>query len=229
VQKTATYLLAHAVRGETDVNFGHPLPSGLSLYSLLKEVASDEATELAAAFQPSNSTISGTSGGVIASGNGTVVYALINKRRLGDIDTDSEHNASSDSARSDSEDPQLLSSVLLTSADHSLTQRILGAKKGPAPPAPGAQTEGSVNTLVRLLQKIPQTDILALQRAVMAAAPSYRYYEFNSSLGKDAPPLTATHTYPSGGAIGQLERLLSARKSSGVVNVTRQCEVRRTE
>eukprot|EP01034_Spumella_vulgaris_P033223 gene33223-40994_t len=183
VQKTATHMLAHNVKGEGDVNFGRLLPSGTSLYRLLVSVAEEEAAEF--------------------------------KRHLteaGELD----------------ESQPLISSVLLTSPDdHTVTKRILAANnKNKPPPAapPGAQTEGSVNTLVRLLQKIPQSDIDALQAAVMRVAPSYRYYEFNTSLGRDAPPLTATHTMPTGGAIRQLERLLAARKRSGVVNVTQKCE-----
>ena len=224
MQKSATYLLQYSVKSELDVNFGQPLPvSGLSLYKLLQSVAEDEKIEL---FQSNGGN--GASEHVASVSNSTSSQ----KRHLAaSIDGDSRVSP-------------LMSSRLLVDAEGRLYRRLLTAtdaaaagsppskppKKKPSPkakpaPAPLDTTATSVNALVRLLQKIPVEDIKKLQTEVMIHAAHYRYYSFNSSLPVDAPPVTAVHTFPDGGALHQLDRMLELRKRKGVVAVSELCQV----
>ena len=80
----------------------------------------------------------------------------------------------------------------------------------------------TVNTLVRILEKISDEDWLSLHRGAVAAAVQYRYYSLNASM--DVIP-TAKHVFPSGGALQQLSSHLSRIKNMGVEVVKSQCQV----
>jgi SLT domain-containing protein len=64
---------------------------------------------------------------------------------------------------------------------------------------------------------------------------SYLYYNTSSpsttSVGKaasggDNKPLTASHTFPNGGAIQMLEMHFNEKKAEGINNISAACEVR---
>jgi hypothetical protein len=82
-----------------------------------------------------------------------------------------------------------------------------------------------MNTLVRLLTKIPVVDIERLREGVLKVSPSFLYYQFNESLPADSPPLTAAHTFPDGGAIQLLEQSLNSIKQKGIQRVSQECQV----
>jgi hypothetical protein len=82
-----------------------------------------------------------------------------------------------------------------------------------------------MNTLVRLLTKIPVVDIERLREGVRKVSPAFLYYQFNESLPVDSPPLTAVHTFPNGGAIQLLEQSLNSIKQKGIQRVSQECQV----
>jgi hypothetical protein len=82
-----------------------------------------------------------------------------------------------------------------------------------------------MNTLVRLLTKIPVVDIERLREGVRKVSPSFLYYQFNESLPVDSPPLTAVHTFPNGGAIQLLEQSLNSIKQEGIPRLSQECQV----
>lgn len=77
-----------------------------------------------------------------------------------------------------------------------------------------------LNTLLRVLMKVPKEDLQALQYGVQNVANVYSFYSVNTSM-VEIP--TAIHTYPSGGAIKQLERALAARKRKGIQTIKILC------
>lgn len=79
----------------------------------------------------------------------------------------------------------------------------------------------SSNSLVAMLQVIPQRDVELLQRNVRRFAPEYQYYEVNASLSRN--PL-ALKVPPTGGAITRMAAQLSARKRRGVEQIRQKCE-----
>ena len=84
------------------------------------------------------------------------------------------------------------------------------------------------NPLIRLLLKISATDIRKLRDQGLNMSYYYRFYEFNTTLTRSSLPLTASHTFPSGGAIQQLDYFLSNRKKIGVVDVMKKCEAEKS-
>ena len=45
---------------------------------------------------------------------------------------------------------------------------------------------GSPSALIQILSRVPYVDLLALQNGVRVASASYRYYQYNSSMGTNA-------------------------------------------
>lgn len=91
------------------------------------------------------------------------------------------------------------------------------------------------NTLIQILQKISYRDIRLLRAmAQNVSLHSYLYYNTSSfaplatGAGKassgDNKPLTASHTFPDGGAIHMLEMLLNEKKAEGISNISAACE-----
>jgi hypothetical protein len=81
------------------------------------------------------------------------------------------------------------------------------------------------NTLVRFLSKIPARDVRILRENVFNVSNYYLFYQFNETLPKDAPPLTASHTFPNGQVIRLFENFLLKIKKKGIVEVNTQCKV----
>jgi len=77
-----------------------------------------------------------------------------------------------------------------------------------------------LNTLLRILLKIPIQDFHALQRGVRDVAGAYSYYSINKSMS-DIP--TATHTFPTGGAIKHLEQALVYKKNKTINAIQIYC------
>lgn len=84
------------------------------------------------------------------------------------------------------------------------------------------------NPLIRLLLKISAADIRSLRDQALNVSNYYRFYEFNSTLTRSSLPLTASHTFPSGGAIEVLDKFLNDKKAKGVVNIMKKCEAEKS-
>jgi hypothetical protein len=78
--------------------------------------------------------------------------------------------------------------------------------------------------LVELLQRIPPDEIFALQRGVAKVSRKYRYYALNSSV-TEIP--TATRSFPDGGAMRIMSRLLDLRKEKGILDISNRCKAER--
>jgi hypothetical protein len=83
----------------------------------------------------------------------------------------------------------------------------------------------SMNTLIRFLQKIPSRDIRILRENVLNISHSYIFYQFNESIPRDSPPLTAIHTFPNGGAIELMNDFLLKIKQKGILQNSEECQV----
>jgi hypothetical protein len=81
------------------------------------------------------------------------------------------------------------------------------------------------NTLVRLLSKIPSEEMQRLRGNAYAVSHLFRFYSLNTSLAHSAPPLTATSTFPTGGAVAMLDQFLMDRKREGSFALWEQCLV----
>jgi hypothetical protein len=81
-----------------------------------------------------------------------------------------------------------------------------------------------INTLLRILLKIPDEDFHHLQQGVRAASHYYSYYRYNQSM-KSIP--TASHVFPSGGAMETLAHQLSIRKRKGLQRIHHECQAER--
>ena len=83
-----------------------------------------------------------------------------------------------------------------------------------------------VNPLVKILLRIPPDDVLALQAGVRVSAPYFQYYAMNNSM-RSIP--TASHAFPTGGAIAMLAHSLSTRKRVGIENIRDGCLIEKTK
>jgi hypothetical protein len=81
------------------------------------------------------------------------------------------------------------------------------------------------NTLVRFLTKIPSRDVRILRENAFNVSNYYLFYQFNETLPKDAPPLTASHSFPNGLVTQLFENFLLKIKKKGIVEVNTQCKV----
>lgn len=80
------------------------------------------------------------------------------------------------------------------------------------------------NTLIRLLQKISARDIAVLQEGVRNASKYYQFYPIDAQMRTDLTP-PAVHMYPSGGALQLLGQLLEQKKKQGVQDIRQRCQV----
>ena len=83
-----------------------------------------------------------------------------------------------------------------------------------------------VNPLVKILKRVPNQDILALQAGVRLTAPYFQYYSMNSSMQRIP---TATYQFPNGGAISMLANALSKRKKVGIDKIRDACLVEKAQ
>lgn len=81
-----------------------------------------------------------------------------------------------------------------------------------------------INTLIRVLLKVPDDDFHLLQQGLRKASHHYSYYAFNRSL--DIIP-TANHIFPTGGAIDIIAQQLSIRKNRGLPRIYEECQQER--
>jgi hypothetical protein len=81
------------------------------------------------------------------------------------------------------------------------------------------------NALIKILLKIPPSEVRRLRENAYAVSHYYRFYDFNLSLSHSAPPLTAMYTFPSGGGMEMVDRYLTHRKKAGIDAVWTQCQV----
>lgn len=102
----------------------------------------------------------------------------------------------------------------------------LNGKKNNEQPPIGSIPEGEVNTLIRVLRKISKKDIKSLQRNVGIFGRHFQFYSMNESLSSDFP-LIATKTFPTGGGIKMLEKLLKQRKQKGITLIGEKCQEER--
>eukprot|EP01040_Poterioochromonas_malhamensis_P001367 gene1367-1448_t len=98
----------------------------------------------------------------------------------------------------------------------SLYQILLESKKND----PDFENGIYVNPLVRVLRRIPQSDIEYLQKNGVEAAKHYRYYQMNKDM--NSVP-TAHHFFPDGGAMEMIAEELEERKKQGISNVHEEC------
>lgn len=78
--------------------------------------------------------------------------------------------------------------------------------------------------LVELLQHVPVEEIIALQRGVAKVSRKYRYYALNSSVTQIP---TAIKSFPDGGAMRIMSRLLDLRKEKGILDISKRCKAER--
>ena len=77
-----------------------------------------------------------------------------------------------------------------------------------------------VNPLVRILRRIPASEIEFLQKNGVEAAKHYRFYQMNKDM--NSVP-TAHHIFPDGGAMEMISEELEERKRQGIETVYNQC------
>ena len=80
------------------------------------------------------------------------------------------------------------------------------------------------NTLIRLLQKITAADVRVLQEGVRNVSKYFQFYPQDDKMRTDVTP-PAIHMNPTGHAMHMLEKLLSKRKSKGIWETNRRCQV----
>ncbi len=81
------------------------------------------------------------------------------------------------------------------------------------------------NTLVRILERIPEDDWFVLHQGAIKVAESYRYFALNASLATNDIP-TARHAFPNGRALSILDQRLAALIQSGITDNNNRCQVR---
>lgn len=205
VQKSASFLLENIIHSERDVNYGDKLPGGFSLFNLLVDLADEEQQQLKNRREK--------------------LHAQRERREIEMTQLTRKSNQSRRSLHQYSLDHTSLRRLSMAIANNSMDEGH--SRRNLLPGGSAAATSGSLNTLVRVLLRIPEYEIKRLQAGVHAVADAYKFYAFNSSLSVDSKPPPAYHTFPTGGAIDYFEAELQKRKEMGIKNMFQSCQVNR--
>lgn len=108
-------------------------------------------------------------------------------------------------------------------------ENIVGSKLKKGKKRQVVNTNIDKNPLIRLLLKISKQDIRSLREQAWNISSQYRFYDFNTTLSRSSPPLTASHTFPTGGAAQQVDRFLTHRKQQGITTLSQRCEDEKTK
>ena len=230
IQKSAAHVLskyasdaAAATAGKLSAphlfNYGNPLPSGVTVLSLLQEIVEEDRI---AALNLSNDSDK----------NNATAGTSVHRRRLmielSEEDKELLNQAHRNLLRVENSINNKNNKNNNNKNNNSNSNRNgpkSGKNSGKGRAASVSPTgAGNSNTLIRILHKISQTDVTALQRGVREAAQHYQFYPMDPSLSTERIP-TALHAPPSGGAIQMLEELLTQRKNKGILNIARNCQV----
>lgn len=210
------------------LNYGRPLPGGVSVLTLLQEIAEEDrvAAEVLALNGDNTTQLAPNS-------------RHIRARRL------------SDESLTTSELQLLRSSnrYLLQQAEPEDALKPAWAGKGVSKSnnkgnnkvkaTPGASvkkalqtkvdsgTDGLSNTLIRLLQKVSPQDIARLQEGVRNVSKYFQFYALNDTLRTDVTP-PAVHMYPAGGALEMLDHALEQRKKTSPIDIYKRCVEEKT-
>lgn len=177
------------------LNGGQPLPSGVTVASLLRMIAAEDV-QLAQEAAALNVTQGAQS------------------RRLFESST-----SSADIELLELQQRYLLAENKNAGHPNKANKAAVRAGKGEVLKAPAV-----TNTLIRFLQKVSATDIALLQEGVRNASKYYQFYPMDAKMRTDLTP-PAEHIYPSGGAMQMLGQLLEQKKQLGLQIIYQRCQV----